>query len=262
MGPVSRFTEIDICRGIAILMMVLFHTLFDISFFGIAPVNVESGVWRYFAYATATLFLLIVGVSLVVSHARAATMISGFSLAKKFLLRGAGIFFLGLLVTVATWLYLREGFILFGILHLIGISVMLSPLFFRFKKYNVILGIACILIGLFLISHMGLNDTPVISGNPVGIIFPFLLLPFGIHSAAYWAVDYTPLFPWFGVVLVGMGIGEFLYGAGVRRFSTPQFPELLVRPLSFLGRHSLVIYLVHQPVIILLLAAVTGAKVL
>jgi uncharacterized membrane protein len=278
MGPVSRFTEIDICRGVAILMMTVFHTLFDISFFGIAPVNVASGLWRYFAYATATLFLLIVGVSLVVSHARAASRISGFSLAKKFLLRGAGIFFLGLLVTVATWLYLREGFILFGILHLIGISVMVSPLFFRFKKYNLILGIACILIGVFVISHMSpiylqlfgiqpagswpVNYVPVISGNPVGIIFPLLLLPFGIHSAAFWSVDYTPLFPWFGVVLAGMGIGEFLYGEGVRHFPAPRFPEFLVRPLSFLGRHSLVIYLVHQPVILLVLYLATGAPVL
>jgi len=278
MGSVLRFTEIDVCRGIAILMMVLFHTLFDISFFGVAPVNVESGFWRYFAYATATLFLLIVGVSLVVSHARAATMLSGLSLAKKFLLRGAGIFFLGLLVTFATWLYLREGFILFGILHLIGISVMVSPLFFRFKKYNIVLGIACILIGLFVISNAGplyahllsiqpavswsANYTPVISGTTVGIIFPLLLLPLGIHSAAFWSVDYTPLFPWFGVVLVGMGIGEFLYGEGKRHFSVPWFPEFLVSPLSFLGRHSLVIYLVHQPVILLMLAAVTGTKVL
>ncbi len=278
MSAVSRFTEVDIFRGIAILMMVLFHTLFDISFFRIAPVNVETGFWRYFAYATATLFLLIVGVSLVVSHARAAKMLSGFSLAKKFLIRGAGIFALGLLITLVTWLYLGEGFILFGILHLIGISVMVSPLFFRFKKYNLFLGIICILIGLLMISHTGslylqlfgiqpavslsVNYPHFISWNLVGMILPLLLLPLGIHSAAFWSVDYTPLFPWFGVVLVGMGIGEFLYGEGIRHFTAPRFPEFLVQPLSFLGRHSLVIYLIHQPIIILLLASVTGTKVL
>jgi len=278
MDEVLRFTEIDICRGIAILMMVLFHTLFDISFFGIGQVNVEAGFWRYFAYATATFFLLVVGVSLVVSHARASTRLSGFSLAKKFFLRGAGIFALGLLVTLATWLYLREGFIIFGILHLIGISVILSPLFFRFKKYNIILGIVCILIGLLVISQMGpiylqffgiqaagswsVSYTPLISWSPVGMIIPLLLLPLGIHAPAFWSVDYTPLFPWFGMVLIGMGIGEFLYGEGVRHFTAPRLPNFIVAPLSFIGRHSLVIYLVHQPVIILLLAAITGTKVL
>lgn len=250
-----RFFEIDLCRGIAILMMVLFHTLFDISYFSLAPVNVASGFWRYFAYATATLFLFVVGVSLVVSQARAASTLSGFPLAKKFLLRGAGIFCLGLLVTLATWLYIPTGCILFGILHLIGVSVMLSPLFFRLKKYNLPAGFAFIAIGLFAI--------PLI--NPVTISLPaagaFLLLPLGLHSATFWSVDYTPLFPWFGVVLVGLGTGEFLYGDGVRHFTMPRLPDIVVMPLSFLGRHSLLIYLVHQPAIILLLAVLTGTPV-
>ncbi len=242
----SRFIEIDAARGIAILMMVLFHTLFDISFFSIAPVNVSTGFWRYFAYATATLFLLIVGVSLVVSHDRAAAKLSGSALAKKFLLRGAGIFSLGLLVTAATWLYLGEGFIIFGILHLIGVSVMLSPLFFRFRKYNLIAGSGCVLAGVLL----------------TGIYGPWWLLPFGIHPAGFTSVDYTPLFPWFGIVLVGMGIGNFLYSGDVRQFEVPRLPDIFSTPLAFLGRHSLLIYLVHQPIIILLLGMMTGTKVL
>ena len=242
----SRLWEIDLFRGIAILMMIVFHTLFDISFFGIAPLNVSTGFWHYFAYATASFFLLIVGVSLIVSHARARQKISGLPLALKFFWRGAFIFALGLLVTLGTWLYLREGFVIFGILHLIGISILLSPLFFRFGKMNVLLGLACIPAG-WIISGM--------SG-------PAILLPLGIIPPGFTSVDYTPLFPWFGMVLIGMGIGKFLYASGERRFKAPQIPELIVTPLSFLGRHSLVIYLVHQPVILLLLTLMTGIKVL
>ena len=115
MNTGSRLWEIDCARGIAILMMIVFHTVFDLSFFAMYPVDVAGGFWRYFAYTTASLFLLVVGVSLVVSHARAAATLSGFPLAKKFLLRGAGIFALGLLVTLATWLYLHEG--LCGLWH-------------------------------------------------------------------------------------------------------------------------------------------------
>jgi uncharacterized membrane protein len=59
-----------------------------------------------------------------------------------------------------------------------------------------------------------------------------------------------------------MGLGEFLYPEGVRRFTLPQIPEIVVRPFAFLGRHSLLIYLVHQPLIILVIAAVTGTNVL
>ena len=246
MDAPSRFPEIDITRGIAILMMVIFHTVFDISFFGIAPVNVATGFWRYFAMTTAFLFLFIVGISLVVSHARSAAKLDRFSLAKKFLYRGAGILALGLLVTLATWWYLHEGFVIFGILHLIGVSVMLSPLFFRFGKYNIFLGLLCIAAGFFVGTFQG----------------PVWLLPFGIYPPSFTSIDYTPLFPWFGVVLIGLGAGEFLYTKGVRHFTMPAVPEQVAVPLSFLGRHSLILYLIHQPVIILLLAAVTGAKVL
>ncbi|PKG32477.1 heparan-alpha-glucosaminide N-acetyltransferase [Methanoregula sp.] len=249
MGGDSRLWEIDGARGVAILMMIVFHTVFDLSFFAIFPVDVATGFWRSFAYATATLFLLIVGISLVISHDRAAVKLSGFPLAQKFLLRGAGIFALGLLVTLATWLYLPQGYVVFGILHLIGVSVMLSPLFFRLRAWNIPAGILCILIGWFVTSRTSLPSPPLI------------LLPLGIHAPVFWSVDYTPLFPWLGVVLIGMGAGAFLYTGGTRHFSLMPLPDCVVRPLSFLGRHSLVIYLVHQPVIILLLALVTGMKV-
>jgi uncharacterized membrane protein len=274
----SRLWEIDCARGIAILMMIVFHTVFDLSFFMLYPVNIATGFWRFFAYSTASLFLLIVGVSLGVSHARAAATLSGFPLIKKFLLRGAGIFALGLLVTLATWLYLHEGFVIFGILHLIGISVILSPFFFRVGKFNIILGVLCILVGLFVVSGLGplylqvlgiepagswsVDYTPQISWNPVGAPLSMILLPLGIIPPGFTSVDYTPLFPWFGMVLIGLGAGEYLYTGGVRQFSLRPMPEYFTRPLGFLGRHSLVIYLVHQPVIILLLAFLTGTKVL
>jgi uncharacterized membrane protein len=246
MDMALRFQEIDAVRGIAILMMICFHTVYDLNFFMIAPVNVSTGFWRWFAMATASLFLFIVGISLVVSRARSADKLSGFTLTKKFLYRGAGIFALGLLVTFATWLYLHEGFVVFGILHLIGVAVILSVLFFQFGKYNIILGLLVIAAGLYTSSVTG----------------PAWLIPLGISPSSFVSVDYTPLIPWFGAVLIGMGVGEFLYAGGNRRFTAPHLPGHAVVPLAFLGRHSLLIYLVHQPVIILLLAAVTGAKVL
>jgi uncharacterized membrane protein len=240
MNVVPRYPEIDMFRGIAILMMIFFHIVFDLSFFGISAADVSSGFWKYFAYATASLFLLIVGISLTISHARAATSLSGYHLALKFVYRGAGIFILGLVVTAVTFLYLNEGFIVFGILHLIGVSVMISPLFFRFKKYNLVWGLLFIITGYFLAMVNG----------------PAWLLPLGIHPATFWSVDYEPVFPWTGVVLIGMGLGEYLYPGGVRKFAIPDIPSFFVQPLAFLGSHSLMIYLIHQPLIILLLAVV------
>ncbi len=242
----SRLWEIDCARGIAILMMVVYHTVFDLSFFAIYPVEATTGFWRYFAFSTASLFLLVVGVSLIISHDRAAATLDGFSLAKKFLIRGAGIFGLGLLVTFATWLYLPDSYVIFGILHLIGVSVILSPLFFRFGRWNILIGLACFPIGWFV----------------TGLSGPAFLLLLGIMPPGFTSIDYTPLFPWFGMVLIGMGLGAFLYAGGVRQFSIRPLPDYFVGPISFLGRHSLLIYLAHQPVIILLLALVTGTQVL
>jgi uncharacterized membrane protein len=244
MDVASRYHEIDAARGVAVLMMVLFHTLFDLNFFQILIIQVYDGFWRYFAFATATLFLLIVGISLTISRSKAMSKISGNRLTLKFVSRGAGIFLLGLLVTAGTWFYIREGFIVFGILHLIGISIMISPIFFRFKKFNLVLGLLFIAIGSFLANVNG----------------PVWLLPLGIHPATFWSVDYEPLFPWFGTVLIGMGLGEYLYPEGERGFVLPRIPLFFEQPFTFLGRHSLIIYLVHQPLIILLLVAVFGIK--
>jgi uncharacterized membrane protein len=164
----------------------------------------------------------------------------------KFVYRGAGIFLLGLLVTLCTWLYLGEGFVVFGILHLIGVSVIISPLFFRLKKYTIIPGLLCIATGWFFTTITG----------------PLWLLPLGIHPATFWSVDYEPIFHWFGMVLIGMGLGQYLYPEGIRRFTLPSLPQSAIRMLAFPGRHSLLIYLAHQPIIILLLSALTGTKVL
>ena len=246
MSGTARYPEIDLLRGIAILMMIVFHTVFDCSFFHIVPFNIDTGFWRDFAYATASLFLLVAGISLSISHARATAHLQGRALTKKFLLRGAGIFACGMLVTVATWWYLQEGFVIFGILHLIGLAIMLSPLFFRFRTWNAAMGIAFILIGWILAAIPG----------------PAALLVFGIHPLTFWSVDYTPVFPWMGLVLIGMAAGEYFYPGGERKRAMISLPERAVSPVVFLGRHSLVIYLVHQPLILLTLSLLTGTPTL
>ena len=102
--------------------------------------------------------------------------------------------------------------------------------------------------------------SPVFPWTLVNTISPLLQLPLGLHTVSFWSVDYTPLFPWFGVVLIGIGLGSIMYpGGGTRRFSVPEIPSRWKDILTFPGRHSLLIYLVHQPVIILILYFTTGA---
>jgi len=239
----GRFVEIDLMRGIAVIMMVLFHLLFDIYFFNIYQVDVTTGFWKIFAMITASLFLLLVGISFTISAAKAEVTMNRRNFFMKYLKRGISILLIAALITIVTWWYLGEGYIIFGILHLIGVSIIIAPFVFHRKVLSLYGGILFIVAGILLQAVRG----------------PLILLPLGIHPVSFYSVDYTPIFPWFGLVLIGIYLGERLYPDGKRGYSLPGFfrySQLAKFPgkfLAFLGRHSLAIYILHQPVIILLL---------
>jgi uncharacterized membrane protein len=84
--------------------------------------------------------------------------------------------------------------------------------------------------------------------------FPWLL-PLGLMPQHFRTADYFPLLPWFGIFLIGICAGNTFYRDGERRFSLRLTATRITRPLAFIGRNSLLIYLVHQPVIIGILFA-------
>ena len=241
--PRGRFVEIDLMRGLAVIMMVIYHALFDIYFFTIYPVDVTTGFWKIFAMITASLFLLLVGISFTISAAKAEVAMDRRNFLMKYMKRGLSILLIAALITIVTWWYLGEGYIIFGILHLIGFSIIIAPFFFHRKLIALYGGILFIIGGILLQAVRG----------------PFILLPLGIYPASFYSVDYTPIFPWFGLVLIGICLGELLYPGGERGYSLPEFfpysklTEFPGKTVAFLGRHSLAIYILHQPVIILLL---------
>lgn len=236
-STISRFWEIDYCRGIAIGMMITFHVAFDMAYFGVVDLRVQTGPWKALAVCTASLFLLLVGLSLTISSARAQKTLSRRGLFLKYLRRGAGIMGLGFLLTFLTFLLIPQAPILFGILHLIGLSVILAPLYLRYTWMNFFAGLALIVAGWMI----------------GGIYGPLCLVWLGVHPPGFASLDYTPVFPWFGAVLLGAWLGHLLYPGGRRR-STLLIPDLPGREIvCYAGRHSLAIYLLHQPVIILII---------
>jgi uncharacterized membrane protein len=233
-GKTGRFWEVDAARGVAILMMVVYHFTYDLYAFGGYDVDAVSGFWARFADATASLFLFLVGVSLAIVHARSG---GGF---RKYLFRGLRILGYGLVLT-AVFLAFGMGIVAFGILHLIGVSIILAYPFLNLKYANLLLGVLIFGAGLYLQA-----------GDPTGSAW---LLPLGVVPEGWIMPDYRPLLPWFGVVLIGLFFGNVVYGDGRRPGSIPDPAPTLSRPLLPLGRNSLVIYLVHQPVMMVLLAA-------
>jgi uncharacterized membrane protein len=232
-----RFAEIDFLRGIAILMMVFYHIFYDMNVFGSLPFSTNSSIWLLLSRFTASLFILIAGISLTLSYNHTTNPTF-----RKFLLRGFSIFCVGLFITLATWLFVGQGAILFGILHLIGLSIILGYFFLRYVKVNLfMLGVLIIVFGIALSTQR--------------FDFPWLLW-LGFTPSSMYSLDYVPLLPWFGVFLIGMEFGTTFYANGKRQYSLPKlFSTLPTAIVSFLGQHSLAIYLLHQPIIMLLLYA-------
>jgi uncharacterized membrane protein len=242
-GGASRYWEIDALRGVAIVMMVVYHLVYDLTLFGYYQANVFIGPWRVFARVTATLFILLVGVSLTLSHARISRKASGWSLYENYLLRGLKLLGWGMVITLAAQVYTGRASIIFGILHLIGTATILAYPFLSLHLANLVLGAAIIALGVYL------NELPVTHD---------WLLVLGLKSPpTVYQLDYFPLLPWFGVALLGLFAGQFLYPGGRRRFNLPGLGERPgVQELAWLGRRSLLVYLAHQPLLIAVLTLV------
>jgi uncharacterized membrane protein len=238
---VDRFWEVDAARGVAIIMMIVYHTTYDLDTLGGYDVQSTTGYWALFADLTAGLFLFLVGVSLAISRAR--TSLTGWHLFGKYLARGARILAYAAALTVV-FLALGMGVVAFGILHLIGISIILAYPFLRLRLTNLVLGTLIFLAGQYILAQ-DLGSQSI------------WLLPFGVVPEGVIMPDYRPLLPWFGVVLIGLFFGNVVYGGGRRPAVLGDKAPMLARPLLPPGRNSLFVYLIHQPIIIALLA-VTG----
>ena len=221
-------------------MMIVFHLLYDLTHFGGYDLNLHSGFWLYFARTTAAIFIFLVGVSLTISFSRAEKIQnSRQKLFLKYLKRGLSIFSWGLITTIVTWVFLRRGFVLFGILHFIGISIIMAYPFLKLRYWNLFLGITFIALGIHL--------------NNCTFGFPWLVW-LGFIPDNFYTADYFPIFPWFGVVLIGLFFGNLLYSDYTRKFNLWDISNFnFIGLFCMLGRRSLMIYLIHQPILIILL---------
>jgi len=235
----QRFIELDMLRGIAIILMIFGHIFWDLDYFGLMPIN--SGIYSILQITVPPTFFLLVGISLVVSKKRIEniTLKDEKSYYKRLIFRGLKIFGLGMILTIITLFFIPEKPVFFGVLHCIGLSVILSAPFLKYRKYNLLFAIMILFASLVVAEYNLENPT----------IFH---LAIGIHQTNVWSytVDYFPLLPWFGVCLLGVIIGDILYSGNERKFRMPDLSRY--RPakiFQWCGQHSLMIYLIHQPVI-------------
>lgn len=232
-----RLPEVDLARALALGMMVLYHLLFSLWYLGMADIAVLTGFWRVFAYATASLFIAIAGLSLTLAAAsrrqRGATE-GEIAIAQA--RRGLVVLGWGLVITAVTLVALPEGAILFGVLHLIGLGTILAIPLVRRPTVALALGTVCVLLGPLATRTSG----------------PLWLAWLGLHPGDFVSLDYVPVLPWFGVLLIGVAAGWAIFPNGERRRPFPSLPSWTA-PLLWVGRHTLAVYLLHEPVILAVL---------
>ncbi len=222
----GRIVALDIARTVALGGMVVFHFTFDLMLFGHVPAGtVFTGFWPYFARAIAGSFVFLAGVSLWLAHRQAIRW-------PAFWRRLAVVAGAAALVTAATYVALGDAYIRWGILHAIAAGSLLGILFLRAPLILIALAAAACFAAPLYLRTAAFNS-------------PWLLWV-GLSTEVPPMVDYEPLLPWFGLILLGLIAA---------RLMAPVWPRLrgtagpVTRALGWPGRHSLAVYLVHQPVL-------------
>ena len=213
----TRDSALDLMRGIAIIMMIAFHFIYDLNSFGFSDIRLFTH-WAGIAWRCLIVFLFLsaVGISLVIAHSKGIKF-------KKFLKRLLYLGIAALFVSAGTYVMFPDGWVYFGILHLIWFSTIIAISFVNLPKTSLLIA-ALILIGAIF-------DQPNLS------FISYLLEPY----LPLGSIDYYPLFPWLSFVFIGIYLGHYPYYQKIFIFR--------LKWLEVIGKHALIIYLTHQIVL-------------
>lgn len=231
----ARVGAVDAARGFAILLMVGYHFCFDLRVFRLTAADFEHDpFWLGLRAFILSSFLALVGVSLVLADRPGAAV-------APFARRLALIAACAVAVSIASAAAFPKSFIYFGVLHCIVVASLLARPLRHAPRLAIVLGLLVIGAGTTW-SH------PAFDARTLSWI--------GFGTTKPNTVDYVPLFPWAGVTMLGTGvagiIGRNVLQARLSRLRSPRW-------LEWMGRHSLAIYMIHQPVLMGILWLATSA---
>lgn len=233
----KRIWELDALRGICVLGMVTVHGIYDaVTLYRLVswqPGNLFTFVMNW----GGVLFLLISGICATLSN--------------RTILRGLTVLGCGLLCTAVTGvMYLlgfsgREMIIWFGVLHCLGLCMILWPAFRNCPAWLLLgLGISIAMIGQYFLEYVRLSHD--------------FFAPFGLTSRAFSSGDYFPLLPNFGFFLMGSAAGKVFYKEKRTLFPQVSAARPVLAFVQLCGRMSLPIYLLHQPVLSLIFSVIAS----
>jgi uncharacterized membrane protein len=228
-APPARLPIIDAARGTALVAMAAYHFAWDLRFYSLiaAEVSTASG-WRWFAHLIAGSFLALVGVSHVLAT-------QGGIRWRAFGRRLLTIVAAALAVTAVTWWLFPEAYIFFGILDEIAVASVLGLAFIRLPWWLTLLAAAAAFAAPLYLASPAFNH-PLLWWTGLLTVYPA-------------TNDFEPVLPWFGCTLLGIAVARLALPRGERLLARWRASGPLSRTLAWGGRHSLAIYLLHQPVL-------------
>ncbi len=220
----------DALRGVAIVAMVVYHIAWDLYFLSFISTDITTDPWWVaLQRGIVSGFLVLVGVGLVLAHGDGIRW-------RGFWRRFAVILGAAVLTSIGTYVALPPYFVYFGVLHAIALFSLLGLVFVRAPVWVTLVAIVVVMV------------PPALFSDPI-------MMQRELSWIGFWPLpppttDIVPVFPWFGVTLIGIaGTRLIMRSALWARISGWQFDGVLGRSLRWMGRWSLLIYLVHQPVI-------------
>jgi uncharacterized membrane protein len=213
----QRLWEIDVTRGIALVLMIVYHLLYDLNVFFHFNIAYDKGLIYLIGKLAAILFILVAGIS------------SSFS--KNNTSRGLKLIFWGCVIFLVTNIVVPGSNIVFGILQFLGVCLLFYPVFKNVSPY--------------ILAAAG---TSIILGGEYTVQLPVSqnwLVPLGLRTPSFSSADYFPLIPWFGLFLWGVSISKLVYK---QNKSLIKSANKLFKPFAAVGQHTLIIYLLHQPI--------------
>lgn len=230
----EHYLWLDVLRGMAVIAMITFHILYDIYF-------IFDKELSWFPSEGSFLCQQMIGVIF------AATAGVSCFLSSKNIKRGIKIALIALLITITTYLFIPSQVIWFGILHMLSGSIIIIGVLKKFLKGDEYLGFLIVSLLAFCITWFSSY-----CGGWYTLKIGILSIPFGFPPKGFYSSDYYPMLPWFFVVAGGFFSAPYLNFK--KRVGDTRF--LVTKIIVWIGQNSLIIYLIHQPIIILVLMAI------
>jgi len=205
----TRIYTLDNLRAIAIITMVIYHVLFDLNLFGLINLNLDKPPITFLVIIFGVLFVTLAGITSALSH--------------KLFKQSLKLLVFALLISITTYFFDKHTYVRFGILHLLALLTFI--LYLTKHKYLLLIS----LVFPILINYFYPNMMSIILGFP---------------PTNFTSLDYYPIFPW----AIPFGLG-YILSKPIIQLAKSSSINFHIPIISSIGKHSLIIYLIHQPII-------------